>query len=93
MNRVIITGIYVASTVDLSTTDLITWGSRVYSVGGLVNSAPFSGSRIYNPNVTGTGIWTQITTGSLISGSRYGTSTLLVPASLIPNLPAGCVGL
>jgi hypothetical protein len=83
----------VSSSEDLSLTDLVTWGSSIYSVGGLVNSAPFSGSRIYNPTATGSGIWTKITNGSLISGSRYSTSTLLVPASMIPNLPAGCVGL
>jgi hypothetical protein len=87
------TGRYVASSVDLSLSSLIAWGSHVYSVGGIVNLSPFLGSKFFNPNATGSGMWQEITNGSLISESRYGFSTLLVPASMIPNLPPGCVGL
>ena len=73
--------------------NLVSWGSYIYSVGGIVNSSPFLGSKIFNPSSTGSGLWQEIMNGSLIGSSRYDFLTLLVPASIIPNLPPGCVGL
>ncbi len=73
--------------------NLVSWGSHIYSVGGIEFTTPFLGSKIFNPSATGSGLWQEIMNGSLISESRYHFSTLLVPASMIPNLPPGCVGL
>ena len=54
----------------------------------------FDGCDEYVGGVGGTTpAWSKITAGTYILGSRYGTSTIMVDGSQIPNKPTGCTGI
>jgi len=76
---------------DFSLVDLVNWGDNIYAVGG--GSPPFFGARLYLKNSSTFDSWRTVVGGSPFSDSQISPSILTVPASKIPNLPAGCTGL
>jgi hypothetical protein len=82
---------YVPSDLDLILVDLVNWGDKLYAVGG--GNPPFYGARRYKFNSTTYDSWEIIVEGSPFNYSQVSPSILTVPASKIPNLPAGCTGL
>jgi hypothetical protein len=69
----------------------VTMGQHIYAVGGGIPK--YFGSRVWNPNATQFDGWIRVANDSMISGNRVMFSTIVVPASIIPDLPEGCTGL
>ena len=85
-------GLYLLSSKEnLHLADLVTMGQHVYAVGGGIPK--YFGSRVWNPNATQFDGWIRVANDSMISGNRVMFSTIVVPASIIPDLPEGCTGL
>jgi hypothetical protein len=80
----------VASPQVFDNTRLVIWGNNLVALGG---GFSIYTARFYNPTGTGSNIWQEVQNGSMIDPNVIYFSTLLVPASMIPNLPAGCTGL
>jgi hypothetical protein len=83
--------LYIPSDLDFIQVDLVNWGDELYAVGG--GKPPFYGARRFKFNSTTFDSWGMIVGGSPFNYSQVSPTILTVPASKIPNLPSGCIGL